>query len=291
MTTELMIRSVLVVGSGAMGWGILRSFAGSGFDATVLSRNPDRLPPLPEGARAVDALPADPPDLIIESIPEKPELKIDLFRRLGEAYGDVPVAASNTSGLPLEDLAAAYGHPHRFVGIHYFHPADVTPLVEVVPVADIDGSVVRRTVAALGQTGKEALVLKRPVVGFLVNRLQHAILHEAYYLIEQGIVSAGDVDRVARRLLGPRMSISGLIEQKDLSGLDTHALAQQAIVPHLWHGAEPGRVLQDKYQRGDLGLKTGRGFYDWSGKDPVDVRKTAAERLARLLEFLDKGAI
>jgi 3-hydroxybutyryl-CoA dehydrogenase len=289
MTTELMIRSVLVIGSGAMGWGILRSFAGSGFDAVMLSRNPDRLPPLPEGARAVGALPSDPPDLIIESIPEIPELKIDLFRRMGEAYGDVPIAASNTSGLPLEDLAAAYGHPHRFVGIHYFHPAEITPLVEVVPVADIDGSVVRRTVAALAQTGKEALVLKRPVVGLLVNRLQHAILHEAYHLIEQGIASAEDVDRVARQLLGPRMCISGLIEPKDLGGLETHALAQQAIVPHLWHGSEPSRIVQDKYERGDLGLKTGRGFYDWSGRDPVEVRKTAAERLARLLEFLNKN--
>jgi 3-hydroxybutyryl-CoA dehydrogenase len=289
MTTELMIRSVLVVGSGSMGWGIFRSFAGSGFDATLLSRNPESLPPLPEGARAVGALPADPPDLIIESIPEIPELKIDFFRLLGEAYGDIPIAASNTSGLPLEELAAAYGHPHRFVGIHYFHPADVTPLVEVIPVADIDGSVVRRTVAALAQTGKESLVLKKPVAGFLVNRLQHAILHEAYYLIEQGIVSVEDVDRAARRLFGPRMCITGLIQQKDLSGLDTHALAQQAIVPHLWHGAEPSRLLQDKYERGDLGLKTGRGFYDWSGRDPVEVRKTAAERLTRLLEFLDKS--
>jgi 3-hydroxybutyryl-CoA dehydrogenase len=158
----------------------------------------------------------------------------------------------------------------------------------VIPVADIDGSVVRRTVAALAQTGKEALVLKRPVVGFLVNRLQHAILHEAYYLIEQGIVSAEDVDRVAQRLLGPRMCISGLIKQKDLSGLDTHALAQHAIVPHLWHGAEPGRVVRDKYERGDLGLKTGRGFYDWSGRDPVEVRKTFADRLTRLLTFLGK---
>jgi 3-hydroxybutyryl-CoA dehydrogenase len=288
MTTERMIRSVLIVGSGAMGWGIFSSFAGAGFDTTMVSRNPDRLPPLPAGGHAVSALPADPPDLIIESIPEIPGLKIDFFRRLGEAYGDVPIAASNTSGLPLEELAAAYGHPHRFVGIHYFHPADVTPLVEVIPVADIDGSIVRQTVAALAKTGKEALVLKKPVAGFLVNRLQHAILHEAYYLIEQGIVSVEDVDRAAKRLFGPRMCITGLIEQKDLSGLDTHALAQQAIVPHLWHGAEPNRFLQDKYERGGLGLKTGRGFYDWSGKDPAAVRKTAAERLTRLLEFLDK---
>lgn len=289
MTTESRIHSVLVVGSGTMGWGILRSFAGSGFATTMLSRNPDRLPPLPEGARAVGALPVDPPDLIIESIPEKPELKIDLFRRMGEMYEAFPIFASNTSGLPLEDLAAACGTPRRFVGIHYFQPADVSPLVEVIPVADIDGSVVRKTVEALARTGKEALVLKKPVAGFLVNRLQHAILHEAYYLIEQGIVSAGDVDRVAGLLLGPRMCISGLIKQKDISGLDTHALAQQAIVPHLWHGAQPSRLVQDKYERGDLGLKTGRGFYDWSGSDPVEVRKAAGERLARLLTFLGKA--
>lgn len=288
MTTESMIRSVLVAGSGSMGWGIFRSFAGAAFDTTMLSRNPDRLPPLPKGAHAMSVLPADPPDLIIESIPEIPELKIDFFKRLGEAYGDIPIVASNTSGLPLEDLAAAYGHPQRFVGIHYFHPADVAPLVEVIPVADIDGSVVRQVVAALAKTGKEALVLKRPVAGFLINRLQHAILHEAYYLIEQGIVSVEDVDRAARRLFGPRMCITGLIEQKDLSGLDTHALAQQAIVPHLWHGAEPSRIVQEKYERGDLGLKTGKGFYDWSGKDPAQVRKDVNTRLARLLEFLDK---
>ena len=288
MAAESKIRSVLVVGSGSMGWGILRTFARAGFDAAVLSRNPDRLPPLPAGARAVGDWPAEPPDLIIESIPEIPELKIDLFRRLGAAYGDLPIVASNTSGLPLAELAAAYGYPRRFVGIHYFHPADVAPLVEVIPVDDIDGSVVGRTVAALAQTGKEALVLRKPVAGFLVNRLQHAILHEAYYLIEQGIVSAEDVDRVAKRLFGPRMCISGLIEQKDISGLDTHALAQRAIVPHLWHGAEPSRFLQDKYERGDLGLKTGKGFYDWTGRDPGAVRKNAAERFARLIAFLDK---
>jgi len=290
MTTELKIRSVLVVGSGIMGWGIMRSFAESGFDVTILSRNPERLPPLPEGARAVGTLSINPPDLIIESIPEIRELKMGLFRRLGKRYGAGPIFASNTSGLSLEDLAIACGYPQRFVGIHYFHPADVNSLVEVIPVADIDGSIVRQTVAALAITGKEAIVIKKPVVGFLVSRLQHAILHEAYSLIEQGIVSAEDVDKVALRLLGPRMCISGLIKQKDISGLDTHALAQQSIIPQLWHGMQPSCLVQDKYKRGDLGLKTGRGFYEWSRIDPAEVRKAVAERLARLLMFLERDA-
>ena len=214
------------------------------------------------------------------------ELKTELFQRIGRAYGALPIVASNTSGLPLADLAAAYGHPQRFLGMHYFQPAEAFPLVEVVRVPQTDDTVVERVIAALANTGKEALVLNRPVQGFLVNRLQHAILHEAYYLIEQGIVTVADVDKVARQMLGPRMCVTGLIEQKDIGGLDTHALAQQAIVPHLWHGSQPCRLVQEKYSRGDLGLKTGRGFYDWSDKDPAQVRKIAGRRLARLLAFI-----
>jgi 3-hydroxybutyryl-CoA dehydrogenase len=124
------------------------------------------------------------------------------------------------------------------------------------------------------------------VIGFLINRLQHAILHEAYHLIEQGVVSAEDVDNVAKWLLGPRMCVTGLIEQKDISGLDTHALAQRGIVPHLYHGAEPCRLLQDKYQRGQLGVKTGVGFYDWRNRDVGAYKKKAAATLERLLQLL-----
>lgn len=281
------VRTVLVAGSGTMGRGIAASFAGAGFATRVLSRDPGRLGALPEGVTAVAALPAEPPDLIIESVPERLELTTELFRRIGEAYGARAIAASNTSGLPLEDLAAAHGHGAAFVGIHYFQPAEAFPLVEVIRVAATADATLERAVEALERTGKEAIVLKEPVPGFLINRLQHAILHEAYHLIGAGVVTAADVDKVAKRLFGPRMCITGLIEQKDISGLDTHALAQQAIVPYLWHGAEPNPLVQEKYARGDLGLKTGQGFYDWRGRDADAVRRAAEARLARLLAFLE----
>jgi len=287
MTSETPIRTILVVGSGTMGWGIFRSFARPPFAALMLSRNPKLLPPLPAGTRAFQALPATAPDLIIECIPEKLELKAELFRRIGQAYGAAPIVASNTSGLPLEDLATAYGHPQKFLGMHYFQPAEAFPLVEVIRIPQTDDRAVESVVAALADAGKEALRINRPIQGFLINRLQHAILHEAYYLIEQGIVTAADVDKVARQLLGPRMCITGLIEQKDIGGLETHALAQRAIIPYLWHGSEPCRLVQDKYARGDLGLESGRGFYDWSDKDPAQVRKIAGRRLAQLLAFLE----
>jgi 3-hydroxybutyryl-CoA dehydrogenase len=124
------------------------------------------------------------------------------------------------------------------------------------------------------------------VPGLLINRLQHAILHEAYYLIDEGVATAEEIDRCAREMLAPRMCITGLIEQKDISGLDTHALAQQALVPVLHHGDKPRRALQDLYEAGHLGIKTGKGFYDWSGKDPDRVKAEAARKLTELLVYL-----
>src|SRR3546814_9263478 len=128
------IGSVLVVVYGTMGKGIVLSFARAGFDTTVLSRDPSRIADLPEGARAVAELPAEAPDLVIESVPERIELKATLFERLERAYGDAPILASNTSGLPLDRMAAPLAHPANFLGIHYMHPAEALPLVEVLRV-------------------------------------------------------------------------------------------------------------------------------------------------------------
>jgi 3-hydroxybutyryl-CoA dehydrogenase len=282
------VKKVMVVGYGSMGSGILLSFARGGFDTTVLSRDPSCIDGLPAGAKAVAALPENPPDLVIEAVPEVMELKHELFARLEAAYGAGPILASNTSGLPLQDMADRLRHPERFIGIHYMHPAEALPMVEVTRVAQTGDDVLTRTVKALERTGKDSVILNRPVIGFLFNRLQHALLHEAYHLIEAGIVTAKDVDDFAKRLFGPRMSVTGLIEQKDLSGIDTHARAQRAIVPHLYHSPEPCRVLQDKFENNELGIKTGTGFYDWRNVDVPAYRERAAARLAQLLAILEQ---
>jgi 3-hydroxybutyryl-CoA dehydrogenase len=231
------------------------------------------------------APPKDAPDLVLESIPEAMEPKRALYARLEAAWAGEPILASNTSALPLQALADGLRHPERFVGIHYFQPADVTPVVEVARVRQTDETVFQRAAELLRAAGKFPLLLREPVPGLLINRLQHAILHEAYYLIERGIVTAADVDLAAKELLGPRMSVTGLIEQKDISGLDTHALAQAAIVPELHHGAEPLELVQGKHRANDIGVKTGVGFYDWRGFDPAYRGKTSA-LLSKVLELL-----
>lgn len=277
---------VLVAGSGTMGRGIAAGFAAAGVATGVLSRNPANVSGLASGIAVIDALPEAPPRLIIESIPEVVELKMALYAQIEERYGGAVALGSNTSGLSLQELADGLRHPERFLGIHYFQPADVAPIVEMARVRQTSDDALGTAQSLIEACGKTTIVLQEPIPGLLINRIQHAILHESYYLIEHGICTAADIDLVAKQLLGPRMSVTGLIEQKDISGLDTHAQAQAAIVPELHHGATPHRVVQDKYANDRLGVKTGTGFYDWRDIDTADYRGKASALLAKMLGML-----
>ena len=279
---------VLVIGSGVMGRGIAKSFAAAGISCAIYSRNAAKVSGVDARVAVFDTLPQEAPVLVIESVPEEMALKFACYSAIESAYAGVPVLASNTSGIDLEALAQPLKYPKRFIGMHYFMPADVNTMVEVAPVKATDPAAVDTAVRLLDTAGRKLVRLKRALPGLLINRLQHAILHEAYYLIDQGVATAEEIDRCAREMLAPRMCITGLIEQKDISGLDTHALAQRALVPVLHHGDKPGRALQDLYEAGHLGIKTGKGFYDWSGKNPDQVKAEAGRKLTELLAYLSR---
>ena len=286
------IHSILIYGYGVMGRGVARTFAVHGFDTTVRSSRAAELRDLPDGVRAVDRLPATPPDLVLELVPEDVKTKQQVYAEVEAAYPDGNVIlATGTSGLDLVELARPLRHPERFLGLHYFMPADQTLVVEVMAGPQTPADLVDMAAEALRRTGKEPVVLYKPIVGFLVNRLQHAILHEAYYLIEAGVASAADIDHAARRMLAPRMCISGLIQQKDISGLKIHAEAQASIVPELFHNRTPDPMLQDMVKNGETGLAAGKGFYDWAACDVEAVRKQASAQLGKLTEFLDSGVV
>jgi 3-hydroxybutyryl-CoA dehydrogenase len=271
-----------------MGRGIAKSFAAAGISCAIYSRNAAKVSGIDPHVTLLDKLPREAPLLVIESVPEEMALKFACYAAIESAYAGVPVLASNTSGIDLEALAQPLKYPKRFIGMHYFMPADVNTMVEVAPVKATDPAAVDTAVRLLEAAGRKLVRLKRALPGLLINRLQHAILHEAYYLIDQGVATAEEIDRCAREMLAPRMCITGLIEQKDISGLDTHALAQRALVPVLHHGDQPGRALQDLYDAGHLGIKTGKGFYDWSGKNPDQVKAEAGRKLTELLAYLSQ---
>src|SRR5262245_28796392 len=178
------IESVVVVGYGLMGAGIVRSFARAGFRVAVVSRRAARLDDVPAGVTVSRELPAAAPDVVVETVAEDIEVKRAVYRAVEAAYPPATVIASNTSGLPLETLAHGLTHPERFVGVHWFHPAEVFPMVEVVAGPAASPATVDRVAAALARTGKEPIVLYKPVVGYVINRLQHCLLHEAYHMIE-----------------------------------------------------------------------------------------------------------
>jgi 3-hydroxybutyryl-CoA dehydrogenase len=283
------IKTVLIYGYGIMGRGVARTFVRAGFDTSVKSSRAASLKDLPTGVKAVDRLPEKAPDLIIEFVPEDVVIKQAVYAEIETAYPDADVLiATGTSGLDLVRLSARLRYPESFVGIHYFMPADTTPIAEVMAGPATPRATVDRVAAAVRHTGKEPVVLYKPIVGFLINRLQHAILHEAYYLIETGVASAADIDNAAARMLAPRMCLNGLIQQKDVSGLKIHADAQRSIVPELFHNHIANDMLQHMVERGEEGLSAGRGFYDWSGCDKDLVSQLASRRLKRLLEFLEE---
>jgi 3-hydroxybutyryl-CoA dehydrogenase len=284
------IQTVLIYGYGVMGRGVAKTFADSGFTTIVKSSRAGKLDGLPEKVIAVERLPEKAPDLVIEFVPEDARAKQAVYTEIEAAYPDgAPLIASGTSGLDLVELSRRMKRRERFLGIHYFMPADVAPVVEVMAGLSTPREEVDRVADALRRTGKEPVVLYKPIVGFLVNRLQHAILHEAYYLIEAGVASAEDIDHAARRMLAPRMCLNGLIQQKDISGLKIHADAQESIVPKLFHNAVPNPMLQTMVALGRTGLSAGKGFYDWTGCDAEAVRRQASSQLAKLLEYLKSG--
>src|SRR3989475_8217288 len=205
------IQTVLIYGYGVMGRGVAKTFADAGFATLVKSSRAGKLEGLPGKASAVEHLPKEAPDLVIELVPEDVRVKHAVYAEVEAAYPDnTPLIASGTSGLDLVELARRMKRPERFLGVHYFMPADTAPVVEVMaglatPRADVD-----RVADALRRTGKEPVVLYKPIVGFLVNRLQHANLHEAYYLIEAGGAFVEGIDHPPPRMLAPRLCLNGL---------------------------------------------------------------------------------
>ena len=209
------IQTVLIYGYGVMGQGVARTFAKAGFDTIIRSSRAAELKDLPAGVRAVAKLPEMPPDLVLELVPEEVKTKQAVYLEVEAAYpGADVIIATGTSGLDLVELAKPLKHPERFVGLHYFMPADQALVVEVMAGPSTPAALVDLCTEVLRRTGKEPVVLYKPIVGFLVNRLQHAILHEAYYLIEAGVASAADIDHAARRMLAPQWQVEELASSR-----------------------------------------------------------------------------
>jgi 3-hydroxybutyryl-CoA dehydrogenase len=281
-------RWVGVLGGGRMGGGIAHAFLLAGSEVVVIDQ-PHALEAADAGIRraiatsvergsttrpqaeldaalrvASDRATLADRDLVIEAIPEIPELKAAALRDVESLLGAHAVLATNTSSLSIDDLAAHLTRPERFLGLHFFNPVPVSTLVEVVAGAATDPTLVATAgdwVRALGKTP----VTVRDAPGFASSRLGVALALEAIRMLEQGVASAEDID--AAMLLGYKHA-TGPLRTTDVVGLDVRLGIAEYLHAQLGERFEPPALLREMVAAGKLGRKTGEGFFVWDQGQP-----------------------
>ncbi|MEO8628675.1 MAG: 3-hydroxyacyl-CoA dehydrogenase NAD-binding domain-containing protein [Betaproteobacteria bacterium] len=291
---------VAIVGGGTMGADIAALFLAGGWTAhiyvrpgvnrdSLTSRVQRSLKQLGRGnLRALLVvgelrdLAAVPVDLAIETVSENLPLKQKVFAELESLLAPETPLTSNSSSYPISRIGEGLRTQQRMLGLHFFMPAHVVPLVEVVHSERTDPAVGRRVFDIMGSLGSKPVMVQKDIVGFLANRLQHALMREAWSLVERGIATPADIDTAVRFGFGFRYIAAGPFLQKDLSGLDTHYAASSSTYPDLCNDVAPVPLLVSKIAEGALGMKCGKGIYDWPAS------KAAAEKL-RYERALSRG--
>lgn len=224
-------------------------------------------------------------DLVIESIVEDIDIKKELFSRIERVCPEKTILTSNTSGLPATALAIALKRPERFAVTHFWNPPHLMPLVEVVKGASTSMETIETLTDLLIKAGKKPVKVLKDTPGQLGNRLFHALIREAYWIVQEGIASAEDVDSAIKNGLGRRFPVYGALEHQDLVGLDMVCAIQEYMCEALCNETKPAKLLRDLVSSGDLGAKTGKGVYDWAKKVPADVIEQRDRFLIHLLQM------
>lgn len=202
-------------------------------------------------------------ELVIEACPEQAAVKRELFAAIAPLIGEGTLVASNTSSIPLETLAEAASFGDRLVIAHFFYPADLVPLVELVARRNTRKELLDRLRETLEGCGKQPVLLKKDYPGFIANRLQAAVLREACSLLEAGVADAKQIDRVMTEGPGLRWAVSGPFETSDYGGLDIWSRVADNLFPTLDNRQTAPDSVSERASQGRLGVKSGSGFYEY----------------------------
>lgn len=287
-----------MIGAGTMGAGIARVFADAGAAVRLCARRESSLEAargrLGEGTARVrlttsaeEAL--DGADLVVETIVEEVEPKRALLARAEELVSPAAILTTNTSSLPLAALAGELRRPERFAGLHWLNPPELVELVEVVGAERTAPETLELLSGWMEELGKAPVVVRRDVPGFVANRLQYALLREAYALVDAGVCSFEDVDRTLTHGLGARWAAIGPFETMDLAGLDVHAAVAANLWPELENGMHPSPSIALALESGALGVKNGRGLLGDYGPSAAAALAERRERVLRGVPELREG--
>jgi 3-hydroxybutyryl-CoA dehydrogenase len=308
------IRRILVVGAGTMGHSLAQTFAQGGYPVALVDVNRETLDraagliasnlrtledlqllekgkgkeiierihlltSLEEGAR--DA------DLAIEAIFEDVEAKGELFERLETLCPSRTILASNTSYLNIFELKTIK-RLEKIIITHWYAPPHIIPLVEVVRGPRTSEETVESVKKLLSQVGKKPVLVDKFIPGFIVNRLQRALAREIFHLLDNGYATGEDIDIAVKASLGVRIPILGVVQRYDFTGIDlVHQFMGNPSID-LVSEDKPSETLQGLIDRDHLGVKTGRCFYDYSGKKMEEIMRDRDIKLIKLKNFLEE---
>ncbi len=300
------IRNVAVVGAGLMGHSIAQEFAVAGYRVSLNDVSEERLDEARERIRqnlemlgrsdewrdvssrivftddlrtaVMDA------DIVIEAITENLQVKQSLFADIESICRDDAILASNTSTFLPSQIAESTRNPGRVLVMHYFNPPHVVPLVEVVGGRETSPETLETARDLLVSQGKSPVVLEKEALGFIANRLQAALLRECFALVESGVARPEDIDTVVTRSLGRRLGVAGPFEVFDAAGADVWHAICEGVMADIESSTDVPPAIARMVKRGDFGLKTGRGVYEWTDESAAELRR----KIARAVEEIGR---
>lgn len=288
-----------VIGTGMMGPGIAMTLTLGGVEATILGRTEESAAKgLAMAHRQLDLLAAHDlvtqdqvrfsrahlrastefdaavaeADVVIESGPEEMAFKQELFERLGQLAKPDALLTSNTSGLSITAMTERCARPERTMTTHFWNPPHLMPLVEVVLGEKTDPAAAARMRDLLRQCGKTPVIVKKDTPGQLGNRMHMALVREAAHIVSEGIADTEEVDLAARMGFGLRLPMYGVLEHMDIVGLDMSKGILEYVAQDLYNGVDAPPRYRELVANGDLGAKTGQGFYDWTERSADEAR-------------------
>lgn len=308
------IKKVLVVGAGTMGNSLAFLYARGGYELKLVDKNPQALEravrlikstagtmlkagvvteqeakEIPTRVQAGDSIEefGKDIDLAVETVDEDPPTKKMIFSLLEKHCPEHAIFTSNTSALNIFEIIDVK-RPERVAITHFFAPPHIIPLVEIVPHKGMSQETVQMLVGLLESLGKTTLVLKEYIPGFVVNRVQRAIARESFSLVDRGVVSVEEMDKAVKASLGIRLPVVGVMQTYDFTGLDTMTKIGKETVIDLAPGTGPSRTISEKLAKGEFGVKTGKGLYDYSDRTMEEVLETRDLNYLRILRAIEQ---